>query len=283
MTVGATGPFGDAAPYSNFSFRMEISAPGGDDEYGTSGMIMSTVNSGKTVPEFADYDAYQGTSMAAPHVAGIAALMLGVNPNLSPAEIYYLLQLTATPFPSDSQCAQNERCGVGIASASAAVAAAVVIRPFVLVYEFHNTHLDHYFRTGSLPESRFVNSGAAGAGWYDTLDYFYAFRSPEPGTVPVCRFYGTPGRGPNSHFYTANSAECAAVQRDPGWTFEGIAFYAVPVTLAGCPSGFKPVYRSYNNRARFNDTNHRFTTDLSVHRAMVRQGWANEGVVFCVT
>ena len=42
--------------------------------------------------------------------------------------------------------------------------------------------------------------------------------------MPVCRFYA---KGPNSHFYTAEAVECAAVKNDPGWTFEGIAYYDV--------------------------------------------------------
>ncbi|HSI65915.1 MAG TPA: S8 family serine peptidase [Planococcus sp. (in: firmicutes)] len=45
------------------------------------------------------YTTFSGTSMAAPHAAGIIALMLEVEPTLSPAEIKELLQQTATPMP----------------------------------------------------------------------------------------------------------------------------------------------------------------------------------------
>ena len=45
--------------------------------------------------------------------------------------------------------------------------------------------------------------------------------------------------------------------------------------------GTKPVYRLYNNRFQFNDTNHRFTTDFENVAPLQRQGWTYEGVAFC--
>ena len=79
----------------------------------------------------------------------------------------------------------------------------------------------------------------------------------------MCRFYGSLFPGPNSHFYTADAAECASVRSDPGWTFEGIAFHVgVPINGA-CPGGTYPVYRSYNNRFARNDSNHRYTTEAT--------------------
>ena len=50
--------------------------------------------------------------------------------------------------------------------------------------------------------------------------------------------------GPNSHFYTADPAECAKVKTLPAWTFEGIAFY-IPLPANGDCGGNWPVYRSY--------------------------------------
>ena len=57
-----------------------------------------------------------GTSMATPHVAGVAALMLARNPDLTPDEIEVLLKTTARPLPK----ACSVGCGKGIVSASAA-------------------------------------------------------------------------------------------------------------------------------------------------------------------
>ncbi|NKX50611.1 S8 family serine peptidase, partial [Arthrobacter deserti] len=66
----------------------------------------------------------QGTSMAAPHVAGLAALMLSANPGLSPAQVEERMKATARPAAS---CSQG--CGSGLVDAAAAldaVAAPVV-------------------------------------------------------------------------------------------------------------------------------------------------------------
>ena len=46
------------------------------------------------------YSEASGTSFAAPHVAGVAALMLEADPTLTPAEIKQLLQISATPMPA---------------------------------------------------------------------------------------------------------------------------------------------------------------------------------------
>jgi len=43
----------------------------------------------------------------------------------------------------------------------------------------------------------------------------------------------------------------------------------------------QPVYRVYNNRFAFNDSNHRYTTDPAVYNSMQQQGWLPEGVVMC--
>ena len=151
------------------------------------------------------------------------------------------------------------------------------------VVEFFNTLLDHYFITSAPGEIIATDTGAAGPGWERTGLGFRAFTPATaipPGALPVCRFYGTPGRGPNSHFYTMNPDECAAVKRDPGWTYEGIAFHAYAPVNDQC-SGSVPVYRAYNNGFARNDSNHRYSTQLSFLQSMTLQGWTVEGVAFC--
>lgn len=285
MTVGAVGPTGDRASYSNYSqqYRVVISAPGGDiNTYGRAYGILSTVNTGKTVPEAAGYDYMQGTSQAAPHVAGVASLALALDPEIAPEMLQLSLIYSSRPFPSDSPCTkQFPLCGAGIVDANNTLLAVKALKPYSLVYEYYNVDLKHYFRTAYSSESSFVLTGGAGAGWIDTKDYFLAWRDSSQGAVPVCRFYGTPGKGPNSHFYTADAGECALVKKDPGWTFEGIAYYIKLPLNGACPSGTRPIFRAYNNRWMYNDSNHRYTTDIAEVAALVSNQWVSEGVVMC--
>ncbi len=149
--------------------------------------------------------------------------------------------------------------------------------------EFYNTTLRHYFLTAYPEEAAGVDAGTAGPGWVRSGGQFTVYTDAAPGRVPVCRFYGTPGRGPNSHFYTANPEECEIVKKDAGWTFEAIAYFVgVPTAAGACPDGTYTVYRSYNNRFAQNDSNHRFTVDPTAQLRMPKQGYAPEGPVMCV-
>ena len=156
--------------------------------------------------------------------------------------------------------------------------------PSQSVLEFFNTGLNHYFITADPAEAAAIDAGAAGPGWQRTGRGFRAWTlavGVPAEARPVCRFYGTPGLGPNSHFYTITPAECDAVRADPGWRFEGIAFYSIAPDTRGCPVGMQQVFRLYNGRYAQNDSNHRYTTDPAVYQAMQKQGWTGEGLVLC--
>ena len=153
----------------------------------------------------------------------------------------------------------------------------------VSAVEYFNVNLRHYFVTANAAEMRSIETGGAGPGWQRTGNDFQSWVAEigvPVGASPVCRFYGTPGRGPNSHFYTANPAECAVVKRDPGWTYEGIAFYVTAPINDQCP-GSAAVYRAYNNGFVSNNSNHRYSSQREVLEAMTSQGWSVEGVAFC--
>jgi len=189
----------------------------------------------------------------------------------------------------------------GTSPASVAVTAGLTGAPNMVV-EFYHAALDHYFLTADPAEMVGIDNGAAGPGWARTGLGFdaYTLGSGVGEKAAVCRFYGDARLdadgariGPNSHFYTANAFECESVKTSPGWMYETLAF-AVSLPIEGIcergggaptiltPDTLRPVYRAYNNRYMFNDSNHRYTTDIAVYQAMISQGWVGEGVVFCV-
>jgi hypothetical protein len=112
------------------------------------------------------------------------------------------------------------------------------------------------------------------------------------GYVSACRFYGGKNGGPNTHFYSADDKECAALKAIPQLSYEGQTF-AVNVPLPGaavdgvkpCPVASKPLYRVYNNASKSSGrfvSNHRYLTEKADVAAVVAQGWADEGQVMCV-
>ena len=116
IAVAATGKTGGRASYSNYGTLVDVAAPGGDGSYS----VISTLNSGTNAPGSDNYAGYQGTSMATPHVAGVAALMFAAKPGLSPDQVESMLKSTARAFP-----ATCSGCGTGIVDATAAVNAAI--------------------------------------------------------------------------------------------------------------------------------------------------------------
>ena len=119
ITVAATDRTGAKAYYSNFGANVAVAAPGGDMRASAANGILSTLNNGANAPGSDTYAYYQGTSMAAPHVAAVVALMLAKNSTLTPDQVATALKGSTRPFPGT--CSQ---CGTGIVDASAAVDAA---------------------------------------------------------------------------------------------------------------------------------------------------------------
>ena len=199
--------------------------------------------------------------------------------------------LTATPafgyvFTGwTGDCSGSARTCVVTMSQARNVTANFQFANFPVVVEFHNDDLDHYFVTADAVEAAAVDAGAAGPGWSRTGLSF-----KPGGAAQVCRFYGSPLIGPNSHFYTAFPLECFGLQlqasqtpsSQPKWNFEGIAFSTTEPFLGTCPAGTLPVYRAYNDgQARGIDSNHRLTTSLAAINDVVARGWKLEGIVMC--
>jgi Domain of unknown function (DUF5666)/Repeat of unknown function (DUF5648) len=141
--------------------------------------------------------------------------------------------------------------------------------------EFFNPALGHFFISANPGEIAALD--AAGK-WQRTGQSF----AVGTGTSAVCRFYGMPPKGPDSHFFTADPAECQAVMTTfAAWTFEGHAFSATPPVNGQCPAGSLAVHRFFNNPTTADAINHRFTVNQQAFDQTLAMGWVHEGVVMC--
>lgn len=93
--VAAVNPVNSRAYYSNYGSWVRVAAPGGDssdwDGDGFPDAVFSTHASLQSGSIVNTYDFLIGTSMAAPHVSGVIALMKAINPTLTPAAVDSLL------------------------------------------------------------------------------------------------------------------------------------------------------------------------------------------------
>jgi serine protease len=95
ISVSAVGATGAKASYSNHHETVDVAAPGGEfwDSDGDDRLDAIRSTLGDDRGNFL-YRYYQGTSMASPHIAGVVALMLAVNPLLTPDDIDMMLEGT---------------------------------------------------------------------------------------------------------------------------------------------------------------------------------------------
>jgi subtilisin family serine protease len=99
ISVSASDVADSKAYFSNFGMRVDVGAPGVD--------VLSLradgtqLGGGQIVGD--EYVVGSGTSMAAPHVAGVAALILSRRPESSPEEIRQVLRISADDFPEYTQ------------------------------------------------------------------------------------------------------------------------------------------------------------------------------------
>jgi uncharacterized delta-60 repeat protein len=161
----------------------------------------------------------------------------------------------------------------------------VAAADFVPVIEYYDARLDHYFITADRTEFSALDHGLFD-GWVRTGQAFHAWTAglPAPSRVkPVCRVYGNPAMGLDTHFYAISEdypAGCEGLltpQNSGAWILETWDAFRIDVPIAPnatCPDGEVPIYRLWNQRL---DTNHRYTTSIATRDLMVAKGYAAEG------
>ncbi|HWJ06723.1 MAG TPA: S8 family peptidase [Steroidobacteraceae bacterium] len=128
LAVAAVDSRAQLAVYSNFGSWVDLAAPGGDmrfDENGDGQVdgVYSTHATGGGTSRQPTYRLLQGTSMAAPHVAGVIALMKSVAPDLTATQVDLLLQQGR--LTQDIGAAGRDELGMGLVDAAAAMQAAL--------------------------------------------------------------------------------------------------------------------------------------------------------------
>lgn len=109
MAVGGVRADGAKVSYSNFGSNMALMAPSGESSL----QLHSLSNSGLSSPAADTYGDLSGTSFAAPQAAGVASLMLSVNPALSPAQLLARMKAGARAHAFNTFLQQ---CGAGSSS-----------------------------------------------------------------------------------------------------------------------------------------------------------------------
>jgi serine protease len=148
ISVTAHAINGENADFANIGASTVISAPGGgspvllgagdsfDDPDWSGYVVWSTVLFGPTNPWSVDaqnrsgaaYTGFKGTSVAAPHVAGVAALVKSLQPGATAQQVRDLIVANARPYAPGSACAPSGvfsgQCGAGLLDAARTLSSA---------------------------------------------------------------------------------------------------------------------------------------------------------------
>ncbi len=160
-----------------------------------------------------------------------------------------------------------------------------LLRPFVegevVEYvnekDFPNSPGGQYFYATSQADQAALD---AVPNWWRTSQSFKS-----GGYVPVCRLYGSAVPGPNTHFYSADDAECKSLRSNSALHYEGQPFRASRLIAAtgACPIATIALYRGFNNPSgKGYDPNHRYVTNRDLLTKLKPLGWVDEGAVMCV-
>ena len=252
IAVAASTRTGARASYSNFGQKVAVTAPGSS--------ILSTLNTGTTTPGAPGYASYSGTSMATPHVAGVASLMLSLNASMTPAQVLTALRSSARAFPTGTGAdCTVALCGAGIVDAAAALAVAVPPIPPVTgrvnlalpssgaVMSASSSYSAGFPAVGANDGDRKGSAWGAGGGWNDATanawgdwlqaDFGTAKSVAEINVFTVQDAYANPAEPTEAMTFTQYGITDFEVQY---WT--GTAWQAVP---GGSVTGNNRVWRRF--------------------------------------
>lgn len=169
IAVAATDSTDGIAAFSNTGIRIDVSAPG-VEILSLKSSNASAVCTGAAIVN-TNYCHISGTSMATPHVSGLAALMLAKNPSLTPEQIRQILRTTSVDIGT---AGRDNTFGYGRIDANAAVAASMsptVLTPIITSPTTRTTVSRSVTMTGSADGVNFVSykveasQGRTGTGW----------------------------------------------------------------------------------------------------------------------
>jgi serine protease len=297
ISVAAGGDYADLASYSNYGRGVKLMAPGGDGN--GNGQILSTLDSGVSLPSGAAFAGYAGTSMAAPHVAGVLALMLSRNPSLTPAQMLLLLQTSARPFPEGSVCSlgisqEQPLCGAGMLDAYRAVISTNNTRlaadsaPLgrVKVVELYDQDYGRYLYSTDPVEVKQLEAGGLGGRWARTGETLTAYAEGALATlnaVPhtVCRL-AKPRGNVELHYFSVNQSDCANAAMN-GWEHQGYPFRMALANDGVCETGSRAVYQMVKLDEQGNALTYRYFTDSTTYFFVEANlpGWVGMGRTMC--
>ena len=269
ISVAAAANTGQRAAYTNYGSQISIAAPGGDiqSEMNLENGLFATAptNPQEMWYEFGPlYGPMEGTSMAAPVVAGAVALMIGENPYLNPAQVESIMQDTAFEYRSLENIVKNG----GYLNLEGALQAASVLADKTVV-RLYDSSTGRHLISSNKDEIDILT----GSSWKNEGAFYY---SPEEATAEVFRFYVS---DENRHFYTALESERDMIIGDKGtflgWEYEGSAFSAY--STSDYTNGATAVVRYLSTE----NGSHVYSTSTSEQALLnASSDWINEGIAW---
>jgi serine protease len=224
ITVGSTDINDNRSSFSNYGTCVDLFAPGSSitSAWYTSSTASNTIS---------------GTSMASPHVAGIAALYLQTNPGASPAAVVVEVVGKSTA---------NVVSNAGPGSPNLFAFSRVSTTSRGAWFRYGNVGNGDHFYTMDWNE---LNAGGFNNWVYEGVQG-YMLPFSVAGTVPMYRYANSQN---GDHFYTTNYGELGGGGFN-GWTYEGITGY-VPTVAAGDTANLYR-YANTGNGDHFYTTNY---------------------------